>query len=115
MSRHLQVVADLIEHSMSNTAIAMDELDVDRLALAAVSEAGELFTRASKDGVVTLTETRRVYQALRLAHAAVEKCIRLDEQDINLGKEISRGVEMVALMKGAALADGPTNTSTRTL
>jgi hypothetical protein len=41
---------------------------------------------------------------------AVEKCIRLDEQDINLGKEISRGVEMVALMKGAALADGPRET-----
>lgn len=111
MSRHLQIVADLIEQSMSNTAIAMDELDCDRIAFAAVGKAGEEFAAAiAGDGVVTLTETRRVYQALRVAHAAVKKCIQLDEADLDLGKEISKGVEMVALMKRAAWESGPKET-----
>jgi hypothetical protein len=113
MSRHLQIVADLIEQSMNNTAIAMDELDCDRIAFAAVGKAGEEF--AMRDGVVTLSETRRVYQALRVAQASVQKCIQLDEADLSLGKEISKGVEMVALMKGAAWESGPANTSTQTL
>jgi hypothetical protein len=101
------VVADLIEQSMSNTAIAMDELDVDHAALKAVQAAGEKFAESMRDGVVTLTEARRIYQAMRIAQASVEKCIQLDEADLSLGKEISRGVEMVALMKGAALRERP--------
>ena len=32
---------------------------------------------------------------------------QLDEADLSLGKEISRGVERVALMKGAALRERP--------
>jgi uncharacterized protein YigA (DUF484 family) len=109
MARHLNIVADLIEQSMNNTAIAMDELDCDRIAFAAVGKAGEEFQRAIRDGVVTLSETRRVYQALRVAQASVQKCIQLDEADLSLGKEISKGVEMVAQMKGAAVVSGPGN------
>ena len=117
MSRHLQVVADLIERGMSITARWMDDDKFDHLALQGVCVAGERFSAAiAGDGVVTLTEARQVYQALCVAQKAIEKSITNNEGGLEEGREISRGVERVAQMKGAAVvSSGPTNTSTRTL
>ena len=117
MSRHLQVVADLIRDSMSNTARWMDDDKFDHVALRGVCVAGERFAAAiAGDGVVTLTEARQVYQALRIAQKAIEQSIDDNEGGLEEGREISRGVERVAQIKRAAVvSSGPTNTSTRTL
>ncbi len=97
----------IIEQTMDNASLAMDEERLSLFAIRALTDAERECTAAFADGQVTGREAIRIFRKLEVLGAAIKAQLDTDRRDIKLGRELCAGVVARATKKGkAALASG---------